>query len=387
MSSLLEQSPVGNTDLFIIQPTPFCNLDCTYCYLPDRGNKGRITRATLEASFSSVLQSGLIGKKLTVVWHAGEPLVLPPDFYEEAFAIAQRYTPSDTHLTHSFQTNAVLITDEWCRLFKRFHTQVGVSIDGPAFLHDRHRKTRDGKGTWHRVMEGVKKLQAFGVDFHVISVLTRDSLHYPDELFDFYVEQGMRRVAFNVEEIEGVHQTSSIACNGVELELRDFLARFFDLATEHDLCVRELQNAKAALLHGDKHNLVNHQVKPFGIISIDYQGNISTFSPELMGQPDFDHGNFIFGNVHDDSPLSAITDNVSFKRIAKAIESGVDQCRLNCPYFGFCGGGAPANKYYEHGRFDVTETVYCRLTQKVVLDLVIERLEGEISPIMTPLPA
>ena len=67
------------TELLVLQPTPFCNINCTYCYLPARTDRRRMSAAVLDATFRGVLQSRFVRNELTVVWHAGEPLALPPD--------------------------------------------------------------------------------------------------------------------------------------------------------------------------------------------------------------------------------------------------------------------------------------------------------------------
>jgi len=66
---------VGPLELLVIQPTPFCNLDCSYCYLPDRSNKRKMTLETLEKTFNWVFSSGLVRQPFTLLWHAGEPMV------------------------------------------------------------------------------------------------------------------------------------------------------------------------------------------------------------------------------------------------------------------------------------------------------------------------
>jgi uncharacterized protein len=60
------------------------------------------------------------------------------------------------------------------------------------------------------VLRGIEHLREAEIPFYTISVLTRDALDYPDELFDFYSSNGVRSVAFNIEEIEGPHQSSSL---------------------------------------------------------------------------------------------------------------------------------------------------------------------------------
>src|SRR5271156_3398338 len=91
---LVPANGLGPLDLLVLQPTPFCNIDCAYCYLPGRASKKRITSAVLDRIFAEVFASGIVRQPFTVVGHAGEPLVLPPAFYEEAFALLDRHNLS-----------------------------------------------------------------------------------------------------------------------------------------------------------------------------------------------------------------------------------------------------------------------------------------------------
>jgi uncharacterized protein len=368
---------MGPLDLLVIQPTPFCNLDCRYCYLPNRQDTRRITPVTLDRLFQRVFESDLVGDALTVVWHAGEPLVLPPSFYREAFSIAARHNRGAVRVTHSLQTNGTLLDDAWCDFIARHGVQTGISLDGPAFLHDRHRVTRRGSGTHRRVMEGIARLQRRRIPFHVITVLTADTLDYPDELYAFYVEHDISRIGFNAEEIEGPHASSSLAGPEMARRHRRFLARFFDLATRpgSPLRVREFDAMIAAILARGQTPPRTQETAPFAILSVDCQGNFSSFSPELLGLESPHYGDFLLGNVATDSLASAAL-SPRFAAIHRDIAAGVAQCQRDCPYFLFCGGGAPVNKYCENGSFASTETLFCRLNRQATLDVLLDKLEG-----------
>ena len=186
-------------ELLVIQPTPFCNLDCRYCYLPDRSSKAVVAPQTLSNLFSQVFASGWLGDCLSVVWHAGEPLVLPVAFYRNALRIIDGLKPAEVLVTHSFQTNGTLIDEAWCDFFIEEQVNVGVSIDGPKHLNDNNRLTRSGRGTFDRTIAGIQLLRRREVPFHVISVLSLDSMLAAREMFDFYVEEGIEQVCFNVE--------------------------------------------------------------------------------------------------------------------------------------------------------------------------------------------
>ena len=77
------------TSMVVIQPTGFCNIDCSYCYLPNRNDKHTISLDLVERLFAHLFGMNRTAPEVTVVWHAGEPLVVPPSFYRDAFAIIQ----------------------------------------------------------------------------------------------------------------------------------------------------------------------------------------------------------------------------------------------------------------------------------------------------------
>ncbi len=143
-------------DVVVVQPTPFCNINCSYCYLPSRNDRTVIAQSTVANLFSKVFGSGWAAPQITVIWHAGEPLAVPVAFYREAFASIERLRLADhVCVGHSFQTNGMLISPAWCEFFAEWSVDVGVSVDGPRHLHDRVRVTRDrAKGTFDKTMAG-----------------------------------------------------------------------------------------------------------------------------------------------------------------------------------------------------------------------------------------
>ena len=364
-------------ELLVIQPTPFCNLNCEYCYLPDRSSTARMSESVLRRTFEQVLSSGFARGSLTVVWHAGEPLVVPIAYYEDAIAMLAELNTTSLTIHHALQTNATLINAAWCEFIKRHHVRVGVSVDGPAFLHDARRKTRSGRGTHARVMQGIACLQAHDIDFHVISVLTRDSLNYPDELFQFYVDHNLRRVGFNIEEVEGVNLASSLASDASE-HVGRFFARMCELNASAALQIREFDGLVDFIARGSGFIERNQENTPLRIINVDSAGNFSTFSPELLGLKSATYGDFVLGNVMRDN-LASVAASPKFQRICTDVDDGIARCKATCEYFGLCGGGSPSNKYFENGTFASAGTLHCALSKKAVVDVVLPRLEVAIA--------
>jgi uncharacterized protein len=307
--------------------------------------------------------------------------VLPIAFYREAFEIIGRWNVRGVDVSHSFQTNGTLLTPEWCEFIREHHLRIGVSIDGPEFLHDRHRKTRSGRGTWSRVIQGIQRLNEYRIPFHVITVLTNESLDYPDELFAFYRDHDIRQIGFNIEEIEGVNRSSSLLGEHIGERVTAFMSRFYDLAVRSDepFFIREFQSATSAIMSGGlMENAQPQQTTPFAIISVDCQGNFSTFSPEMLGLSSPEYGDFAFGNVMRDG-FDSILSQPKFIAVAHDIAAGIRRCQETCEYYAYCGGGAPVNKYFENGSFDSTETMFCRLSKQAVLNVVLEKLEATVA--------
>jgi uncharacterized protein len=342
---------------------------------------------TLAQAFEWVFASGLVRQPFTLLWHAGEPLVLPISFYDKASHLLDMHNVAGVPVRQALQTNATLLDPAWCGFIKHQGIEVGVSLDGPAFLHDAHRRTRSGEGTLGRVLRGIRLLQEHGIPFYVISVLTADSLDYPDELFDFYRSEGIASVAFNVEEIEGPNTTSSLSARDTPARFRRFLSRFIGLASRADppLLVREFSLAAAAIL-GDRFGPGSRtqENRPWSIVNVDWQGSFSTYSPELLGMTSPRHGSFALGHVARDT-VEAIEATERFQRLEAEVARGVEMCQESCQYFPFCGGGAPANKHFENGTFASTETLFCRLHKQACLDVSLEWLERN-TPRVQPCP-
>ena len=340
-----------------------------------------VVSATIEKIFAADLVAG----PLTVIWHAGEPLAVPIPYYQEAFELVRRTAPTGCEIRHCMQSNGILLNDAWCEFIKAHHLSIGLSIDGPENIHDAHRKTRSGKGSHHMAMRGLRLLQDHDIPFHIISVITKEALGHAEDIYHFFKQLGVSQLGFNVEEIEGQHTESSLNSSAVTAEgVEGFMTTMFRLQKqdggririrEFDAALGKIQSQQAPGSFDFPY--FNEQVRPFGILSVDCDGNYSTYSPELLGMNLPKYGSFSFGNILNNDFVEAV-ETTKFHSAFADIRSGIKLCQESCAYYGYCGGGAPANKYYENGTFASAETMFCRYSIKLPLDIVLSDLEASV---------
>lgn len=328
---------------------------------------------TVLAIRDNLKASRLLQDQILISWHSGEPLVHSPTFFEFAFEAFSPENFDNIEIKQTLQTNGMLISDQFCELFKRHHVHIGISIDGPQQIHDRHRRDRKQKGTWHQVMSGLKKLQKHNIPFSVITVLTAEALNHPDELYQFYIDHGIHTVGFNIDELEGAHTNSSYSDEKIKEKYCDFFRRLISLCRKDKILnVREFSFLmQMSRLDGELP--FNNQTEPLATINISAEGDFSTYSPELLDAKHEQFGNFILGNVHG-QPIVNCLNNAKFLTLSEEISRGVAACEQSCAYYSICKGGAPSNKYFENGSFDSTQTLYCYFRTQLLTDIFFEEL-------------
>lgn len=360
------EASVGPLQQLVVQGTPYCNLDCGYCYLPDRSARSYLEISTTRRLAQIIAASGLLEGQVDIRWHAGEPLTLDPGFYDEAATEISAVLGPHVQIRHSIQTNGVFLDDSWMKLFRKWDFRVGLSIDGPAHIHDRWRKTRKGNGTHAAVTRRLGLFAEHGVEFDVISVVTPVTLGHAEDYLKYMEALSPRSLGINVEESEGAHTSSAFGDEAFFSRFRSFADRLTVWSAGTGIPVRELRSIDQIMR--DRPRWVrNTQNVPGAIITVTVDGTLSTFSPELAGQQDGRLKSLSIGNVFDTDILAKLV-NCGSGEIADSIRRGVARCRAECAYFMFCGGGAPANKFYENGCFASTETLKCRTTVMAFAD-------------------
>ena len=201
---------IGPLEMVVLQGTSFCNLNCSYCYLSEqsRRNKSMMGMPTIETTFEKLFSSQYIKEALLVSWHTGEPLVLKPSYYRKAIdtilKVKKSKSLSNFKIRFDIQTNGTLIDQEWCDLINEFDgiLAIGISCDGPAFLHDIYRKNWSDKPTHNLTHAGMKLLCDNNIKFDVIAVISPETLDYPVEFLEYFSQftSHIREFHFNLHD-------------------------------------------------------------------------------------------------------------------------------------------------------------------------------------------
>lgn len=344
----------------IMQPTTLCQpLDCTYCYLPFRKQNHLMPQVVAQAVASTVNGWAARDPLFEVVWHGGEPLSAGRDHLGKLMA-------PFTGVKHTLQTNAALLDDTWCEFLLEHDVGIGVSIDGPAEMNS-HRVTRAGHPAHRVIMRGIQRLRSHGIPFSAIAVVAEPDPARASALYDFFADLGCHSLGVNVEEQEGANTAEKTPDSVRATEFWAALVAAWEANPVIQLReVSRVLDFASAVLGGER--VPGPAIQPWDPLpTIAYDGGVVLFSPELAGFTDDRFGDFTTGNVlhHElDQLLAEATDRTPW---LAEFWHGVDSCRATCPTFAFCGGGHPANRYFEHhGRFDGTRTAYCT-TSKIAL--------------------
>ena len=355
----------------VMQPTTLCNLDCSYCYLPFRKIDRRMPVEVAQAVAASVNPWSRTGR-FSVVWHGGEPLAAGREHF------AALLEPFAADVEHHVQTNATLIDDAWCEFFVEHGIRVSVSVDGPE-ARNGDRVTRGDKPAYDRIMRGIDALRRHGIAFSALCVVARPEPGLATELYEYFLGLGCDVLGINIEEREGVNlRQNGYPAAAMIAFWAELLAAW---RREPRIHLREVEwslRYAAAVLDGTADEVLPRQLDP--IPTICHDGSVVLLSPELAGFSDPRYGDFTSGNVLATGLAEILAGAETVPWIAEFL-SGVEKCRSSCAYFGFCGGGHAANRFFEHGRFDTTETDHCRNSKIHLLEGVLEHARDHRHPI------
>jgi uncharacterized protein len=201
-----------------------CNLDCRYCYY--KGKPAELYPATARPRMSDDVLAAFTRQYLAANptrcefgWQGGEPLLAGREFFARAVGYQKEFGRAGQHVANGLQTNGSLLDDAWCEWLAANKFVVGISIDGPAEIHDVYRRDKAGGPTFERAWAGLELLKKHGVAFNVLATITSASAPRAAEVYRFLADRGVQHLQFIpvFERLPGTDEPAEFSCSGEAL--------------------------------------------------------------------------------------------------------------------------------------------------------------------------
>ena len=186
----------------LIKPaSSLCNLRCKYCFYADISSQrevksyGIMKIETMKRIIDNIYKDLEDGDHFHCAFQGGEPTLAGLEFFQELVEYIAKKT-SKIKVHYVFQTNGLLLNDQWCKFFRKNNFLVGLSIDGDCHIHDQNRVDTSNNGTYARVIKAKELLSKNGVEYNILCVLTNQLALQPDKVFEFIKEENIRYIQF-----------------------------------------------------------------------------------------------------------------------------------------------------------------------------------------------
>lgn len=334
-------------DSLLIKPAgPDCNLGCTYCFYLEKqalfpeAPTHRMSAEVLEETVRQVMRQG--GRELAFAWQGGEPTLMGVDFFRQAVELQKKHGRGGQTVGNGLQTNGVLIDAAWCSFLREARFLVGLSLDGPAHVHDRYRRYRGGQPTWTRVTEALKRMLDHGVAVNGLVVVNDYSARFPREIYAFLKERGLTFMQFIpcLERDPGDPARPAPFSVSPE-QLGRFLCEIFDCWLDDFQDGRPTTQVR--WFDSVFATYVDHQPPECTLLAecgtyvvVEHNGDV--FACDFFVQDEWRLGNVLEGRLEDmlNSPLQA-----RFRRRKAALP---EACQA-CPWLVHCRGGCPKERW------------------------------------------
>lgn len=344
-----------------------CNIDCTYCFFLSKealypSEKHRMSEVTLEAYIRQLLESHRT-REVVVAWQGGEPTLMSVEFFRRAVALVEEFRRPGQVVQHTFQTNGLLIDDEWCTFFKEHDFLVGLSVDGPRELHDVYRVDRRGNGTFDRMMQGWRRLRRHGVQFNILCTVNAANQKHGRAVYRFFRDELDARWMQFIPIVErATEQTIEIANQGWSdkphrkrllytqtgnrvtersvgaEQYGRFLIDVFEEWVRHDVGQVFVQLFDVTLeAYFGRHLLCIHAPTCGYGPALEYNGDL--YSCDHFVEPQYK-----LGNIHHTHMLNLVASPEQRKFGDDKRDTLTGQCR-QCALRPLCNGGCPKDRF------------------------------------------
>jgi uncharacterized protein len=328
-----------------------CNLNCEYCFFLKKerlypGSHFRMPDEVHEAYIRQLLEAHQV-PQVTVAWQGGEPTLMGLDFFRRSVELQKKYAKPGTRVENTFQTNGILLDEEWCRFFHENNFLIGLSLDGPRELHDFYRKDKGGKGTFDRVVAAARLLQAHKVEFNILCTVNSKNADHPLDVYRFFRDELRAHYIQFIPIVErdnetGYQEGHKVTDRSVRPEQwGNFLIAIFDEWLKRDIGTTFVLNFDGALAGW-----------------LDMAGTVCIFGPtcglgmalehngDLYSCDHFVEPNYYLGNILE-TPLIDLVASEQQRKFGQDKKDTLPLTCVECEFLRVCHGECPKNRFVE----------------------------------------
>lgn len=342
----------------ILKPTYACNFRCKYCYLSN-GTKEHTDMFDIAFAKHVVLQikeafADTPRRKLTIIWHGGEPLLWGKENYREALAFMQREL-ADFDLHISMQTNLSLIDEEYLDILTQYNVKLGFSLDGFKEIHDSQRVGIDNRPTFDTIMEKLTLCRERGLKPGCIVVGSRKHIGRIPELYQFMKEQELN-FKFNPLFISGEAEQNRDEYGITAQEYAQMCIELFDLwFDDQQGKVTESNFVEIAsnIATGHTTGCMFSQNCQDNFLAIAPTGDVmpcGRFCDDGLKQ-------YAYGNLHRET-LAEILPRIKQSEAYRRAEYISNSDCAKCKWYNICHGGCLHDGFLRNGDFK-SKTLLC----------------------------
>ncbi|WP_445346755.1 anaerobic sulfatase maturase [Acinetobacter bohemicus] len=348
-----------------------CNLDCSYCFylhkqdMLHQPKMPRMAETMLELHIKQYIEAQT-ANEVVFSWQGGEPTLMGLEFFQRVIELQKKYTKPHQTIENDLQTNGTLLDEDWCTFLKHNNFLVGLSIDGPADLHDIHRYNKGGKPTHGKVMHAVALLHHYQIPFNALCVVNRDNSKRPLEVYRFLRDQVQPRLIQFIPGMESAQfqQTAPGYWNPEELpvlgssaaqpETADSVVTDWSIAADdwgiflstvwkewlqHDfgqVFIDQFENVISLMFGYGAQKCVSGKICGKSL-AIEHNGDL--FSCDHFVYPEYKLGNI--QDIHQGD----LVFSEGQKKFAYAKSNSLPEYCRKCPYLQLCWGDCPKDRF------------------------------------------
>jgi uncharacterized protein len=343
-------------------PTDQCNLNCTYCYIPEEMRRRGTSMSPaqlidalgiLKTYFSGTLPRG---SRPQIVFHGAEPMLAR----EAVFAGIEAFRKD---FEFGIQTNGTLLDEEAVDFLTSHGIGIGLSLDAHLDrIASRTRSRWDRSSVFAAVIAALERLRGYP-NYNVICTVTSENMRHLSATIDFFHHSGVPICMLNPVRCtrQGAREIRP-ADHHLSRHYLKALDRSYELfeKTGRKLVVANFANVLVSIMAPSARRLMC-DISPCGggrcFFAVSASGDLFPCS-EFVGVPEFRGGNLFTGKIQEALASEA------FRKVTGRRVENIDPCN-RCAVRHFCGAPCPAEAHEMNGGMD-RPGAFCELYEDQV---------------------